>query len=181
MLSRPNCKVCASEHRAGAEAMFRASGTLTAIQQWLVDAGDDLSYGAVKNHFAKHYLDAADIRPADAVPAIRAIDILGTLDAAHGLALRQVERLAATQTDERNIGAISAALFRGLDLLARQAELRARLAGYFDAADEPTLLQVEQLTMRLRQVVSRATPEQRALLQPVIEELTLLEGMLPDD
>lgn len=182
MIGRPNCKLCRSRFRQAAEAHFRASTDRRAVHRWLEGQGEEISYAAVKNHFARHFVPVPEeARPEPVASPSAPIDILGTLDQVHALALQQVRRLAAVETTERTIGPVSSALFRGLDLLSRQAELKARLQGYFDPPDEATLLQLQQVVGSFGRVVGSATEEQRQLLQPVVDALEHLGGMVRRD
>ena len=111
------------------------------------------------------------MRPPEVIPPAGTPDGLAILAEMQALTLRQVRQLAAVRTDERNIGPISAVLFRGADLLGRQVDLRAKLLGYYNPVDETTWLQFEAMLGRLRAILSGATPEQRQILASVIEDL----------
>ncbi len=177
MITKPNCKVCGSTFRAEAEALFRVRADRAAVHRLLIERDQVISYASVKNHFARHYVTPAPTPPEPEVvvsaPAAMATgaDILAVLDEGHALALRQVRRLAAVDTNERNIGPISASLFRSIDLLVRQADLRARLLGYYHPADGSTIVQVEEFASQLATIVAALPEPQREALAPQLAAL----------
>ena len=180
MISRPNCKLCTSPHRQDAEARYEATRNQQAVQRWLADLGEHISYTAVKNHFARHYLSperaAREEEPDPGAPLD--FNVVAVIDEVHALTLRQVRRLAAVNVDERNIGPISAALFRGLDLMMRQADSKARMLGLYREADEATMLQVQHLEQVLQRVLQRVSPELR---QELTQELDALASPVRED
>jgi hypothetical protein len=175
MVTRPNCKLCTTPHRSEAEQLFRASGERRAVHRWLESRGADISYNAVKNHFARH-LSSAPEESDDAdvsLPGL-SLDSVTILEEMQRATLLQVRKLAAVTTDERNIAPISSAFFRGVQLVGQQVDLKARLLGYYNPVDEPTKLQFQGAMNTLRATLSKATAEQRTILAPVIRELELL-------
>ena len=56
IITKTNCKLCQSEFRAEAEEIFEKRNSIKAVERFLIEKGEQISYLSIRNHLLKHYL-----------------------------------------------------------------------------------------------------------------------------